>query len=645
MEEALLKPRHSLSHILAQAIQRSVDPSAKLGIGPAIDTGFYYDFIFSDGVEFKEEHLKDLNKMMVKIVKESQLFHRIDLNYKQAKEIITMLGEEFKIELIEEFKKEGETVFSYYINTIPMSAKENLLKGSKPEYFKKYEKINEYISKIENGKLKIENSFITFIDMCEGPHVENTKEINPDAFKLDKIAGAYWRGSEKNPMMTRIYGLAFEDKNALKAYIEMMEEAKKRDHRVLGKKMGLFTFSEKVGLGLPLWMPKGAMLYNVIEDFRKKEHEKNGYQFVKTPHIGNRKLRETSGHRGFYSESMYPPMEVGQSLEDAKSGKKAEESEQYLMKPMNCPFHVEIYKAAPKSYRDFPLRRCEMGTVYRFEKKGQLSGLVRVRGFTQDDAHIICRRDQVEGELKRVVNFILFIYKSFGFKKEDVRVYLSLRDPNNKTKYAGNDAGWEYTEKVLEDIAKEMKLDYSKELGEAAFYGPKLDFKVKDCLGRERQCSTLQFDFNLPERFDMTFTNNKGEDERPYMLHRALLGSFERFIGVLIEHYAGAFPFRLSPEQIRIIPVAEKFIAYADKIHEKFHEQFLRSTVDDSDDSFSKKIRNAEIEKIPYIVIVGEKEESTKTLSIREYRSKKQYETGVAEFVDKCLVEVKTRKL
>jgi len=645
MEEVILKPRHSLSHILAQAVQRSVDPLAKLGIGPAIDTGFYYDFIFSEGVECKEEQLKEINKMMVKIVKESQLFHRIDLNYTQAKEIITMLGEEFKIELIDEFKAQGETVFSYYINTIPASAKDNLLKGSKPEYITKYEKITEYLKKL--GIIETLNQWntVTFIDMCEWPHVETTKEINPDAFKLDKIAGAYWRGNEKNPMMTRIYGLAFEDKTALKSYIEMMEEAKKRDHRILGKKMWLFTFSEKVGLGLPLWMPKGAMLYNVIEDFWKKEHEKNGYQFVKTPHIGNKKLRETSGHRGFYSESMYPSMEVGQSLSEAQEGKIAEESEQYLMKPMNCPFHVEIYKAEPKSYRDFPLRRCEMWTVYRFEKKGQLSGLVRVRGFTQDDAHIMCRKDQVEDELKKVVNFILFIYDAFGFKKEDVKVYLSLRDPNNKTKYAGNDEGREYTETVMEKIAKEMKLDYSRELGEAAFYGPKLDFKVKDCLGRERQCSTLQFDFNLPERFDMTFTNNKWEDERPYMLHRALLGSFERFIWVLIEHYAGAFPFRLSPEQIRIIPVAEKFIDYADTIHAQFHDQFLRSTVDDSDDSFSKKIRNAEIEKIPYIVIVGEKEESTKTLSIREYRSKKQYETGVTEFVDKCLLEVKTRSL
>lgn len=445
--------------------------------------------------------------------------------------------------------------------------------------------------------------------------------------------------------MTRIYGLAFEDKNALKAYVEMMEEAKKRDHRIIGKKMGLFTFSENVGLGLPLRMPKGATLFKTIEDFRSDEHRKGGYDFVRTPHIGNKKLREISGHRGFYSNSMYPPMEAGHTLEDQQAGKKVEESELYLLKPMNCPFHVEIYNAEPKSYRDFPLRRCETGTVYRFEKKGQLGGLTRVRGFTQDDAHIMCRKDQVEEELQRVVKFILYIYESFGFNKDDVKVYLSLRDPKNTEKYAGNDEGRNLTEKILKKVADDMQLDYTTEEGEAAFYGPKLDFKVKDCIGRERQCSTLQFDFNLPERFDMTYINDKGEEERPYMLHRALFGSFERFIGILIEQYAGAFPFRLAPEQVRIIPVADPFVDYADSIHTELKTNMIRVTVDDSNDSFSKKIRNAEVEKIPYIIIVGEKEESTKTLSIREYKTKKQYEIGLTEFVDNCLLEIKNRSL
>ncbi|MFA5747882.1 MAG: threonine--tRNA ligase, partial [Candidatus Absconditabacterales bacterium] len=525
----LLESRHSLAHILAQAIQRTIDPDVRLGIGPSIDNGFYYDFIFSDGIEFKEENLKELNKFMQKITKENQQFVKIDTDYKQSKEIIEIMEQDFKVELLDEFKSQGESVFSFYINLIPAVAVERLLKDSKPEYKIKYEKITKIA--IDYG-LTTKDYFVTFIDMCEGPHVGNSNEINPEAFKLEKIAGAYRRGSEKNPMMTRIYGLAFEGKEELKKYLEMMEEAKKRDHRILGKKLGLFTFSDNVGLGLPLWMPKGAMLFKTIEDFWNKAHLENGYEFVKTPHIGNKKLWEISGHRGFYSNSMYPPMEAGQSLEELKEGKKAEESEQYLLKPMNCPFHVEIFKAEPKSYRDFPLRRCETGTVYRFEKKGQLSGLTRVRGFTQDDAHIICRKDQVENELQRVVKFILYIYENFGFKKEDVKVYLSLRDPKNKDKYAGNDKGREFTQDLLKKVADDMKLNYTTEEGEAAFYGPKLDFKVKDCLGREWQCSTLQFDFNLPERFDMTFVNDKGEKERPYMLHRALLGSFERFIGV-----------------------------------------------------------------------------------------------------------------
>jgi len=341
---------------------------------------------------------------------------------------------------------------------------------------------------------------------------------------------------------------------------------------------------------------------------------------------------------------MYPPMEVGQSLLDQKEGKVAEESEQYLMKPMNCPFHVEIYNTLPKSYRDLPIRRCETGTVYRFEKKGQLSGLMRVRGFTQDDAHIICRKDQVVDELKRVVEFILFMYEAFGFSKDAVKVYLSLRDPENTKKYVGDDEGWEFTEKVLEHVAQDMKLDYTRELGEAAFYGPKLDFKVKDVLGREWQCSTLQFDFNFPGRFDMTFTNEKGEEERPYMLHRALFGSFERFIGVLIEHYAGAFPLWLAPEQVRIIPVADAFIGHAGKVERELKEKGLRVSIDDGHESFGKKIRNAEIQKVPYILIVGEKEEKAESVSVREFKTKEQYEMGVKEFVEK-MEEIRGKKL
>ena len=634
----ILEIRHSLAHILAQAVQRMINPNVKLGIGPSIDTGFYYDFL---DLEIKEEDLKELNKIMQKITKENQNFIKINSDYKLAKEIIWILWENFKIELLEEFKQKWETDFSFYLNTIPVVAKDKLLKDSKKWYLEKYEKI----TKQAIDKWWIDDKFfVTFIDMCEWPHVENSKEINWECFKLDKIAGAYRRWSEKNPMMTRIYGLAFENKDELKKYIEMMEEARKRDHRKLWKELWLFTFNEDVWLGLPLWMPNWAILFKIIEKFWDEAHLENWYEFVRTPHIWNKKLREISWHWWFYSESMYPPMEAGQTLQDQKEWKKIEESEQYLLKPMNCPFHVEIYNAEPKSYRELPIRRCETWTVYRFEKKWQLSWLTRVRWFTQDDAHIICRKNQVEDELQRVVKFILFIYESFWFKKEDVKVYLSLRDPINKEKYAWNDEWRKFTQDLLKKVADDMKLDYVTEQWEAAFYGPKLDFKVKDCLGRERQCSTLQFDFNLPERFDMTFVNDKWEKERPYMLHRALLGSFERFIWVLIEHYAWAFPFRLAPKQIMIVPVAEAFTKYADEIYKKFKSEWIRVFVDESDDSFSKKIRNAELMKIPYTIIVGEKEESTNTLSIREYRSKKQYEIWIDEFVNKCVDESKNRE-
>jgi len=637
-----------LAHIMVQAIQRLIDPGLELGVGPAIENGFYHDFLWSkqadqELIKTEESVVKTTFKEMQRIVKENQNFLYIELPAKETKELLEMLGQPYTLELCNDLIKEGETKLGIYINTINGQAAEKLLSHTKPDYFKKYQEATNRLAKHTD----LEWKFVTFVNMCKGPHVESSKEIPVDAFVLDKFAGAYWKWDSNNIMMTRIYGVSFETKEELKNYQLMMEEAKKRDHRVLWKKLSLFSFSENVGLGLPLWLPKWAGLFRTIEDFWNEAHRKNGYEFVRTPHIGNKKLWEISGHWGFYSESMYPPMEAGQTLEDQKAGKKVNEadSEQYLLKPMNCPFHVEIYKAEPKSYRDFPLRRCETGTVYRFEKKGQLGGLTRVRGFTQDDAHIMCRKDQVEDELQRVVKFILYIYESFGFKKEDVKVYLSLRDPKNTKKYAGNDEGWELTQDVLKKVADDMKLDYTTEEGEAAFYGPKLDFKVKDCLGREWQCSTLQFDFNLPERFDMTYINNKWEEERPYMLHRALFGSFERFIGVLIEHYAGAFPFWLAPEQIRIVPVADKFVNYADNVYNKLKDKWIRVVVDDSADSFSKKIRNAELMKVPYIVIVWEKEESDWTVSIRVYKTKEQLTINVDEFVDEKVRENEERSL
>jgi len=555
--------RHSLSHILALAI-KEMYPNAKFGIGPAIDNGFYYDM----EVELKEEDLVKIEKKMKELLKKEIVFEKKDITKKEAKELFK--DQPYKLELIDEIEDEKVSIYT-------------------------------------SGN---------FVDLCKGPHVKSSKEIDAKAFKLNKLAGAYWKGSEKNQMLTRIYGLAFENEEKLNEYLKMMEEAEKRDHRKLGKEMDLFHIEEEVGIGLVLWHPKGAMLWRLIEDFWFKKHLENGYDLVRSPHIGNRRLWEKSGHWGFYSGSMYPPLEVGQSLEELKNKDELKESEQFLLKPMNCPFHVAIYNSNPRSYKELPFRWAETGTVYRFEKKGELSGLTRVRGFTQDDAHIICRKDQVEDELKRVIDFILYIYQAFGFKQESVNVYLSLRDPKNKEKYAGNDEGWNFSESVLRNVAKEKGLNFKEEEGEAAFYGPKLDFKIKDVLGREWQCSTLQFDFNLPERFQMEFTNDKGEKEQPYMLHRALFGSFERFIGLLIEHYAGAFPFWLSPVQIKILPVGEGHREYAKEVAEKLKD--FRVKIDDDNQTIGKKIREGEMEKVPYLLVVGDREKENGTISARQ---------------------------
>jgi threonyl-tRNA synthetase len=555
--------RHSLSHILAHAVQE-LHPEAKFGIGPSIDNGFYYDI----EVELKDEDLPKIEKKMKELLKKNLVFEKEEISKKEARELFK--NQPYKLELIDELEEKTVSIY-------------------------------------KSGD---------FVDLCKGPHVKSTKEIDPKAFKIQKLAGAYWKGDEKNKMLTRIYGLAFESEAKLNEYIKNMEEAEKRDHRKLGKELDLFHTDEEVGIGLILWHPKGAMLWRLIEDYWFKKHLENGYELVRTPHIGSRKLWEKSGHWGFYSNSMYPPLEAGQSLEELQHKERVKESEQFLLKPMNCPFHVSIYNSSPRSYRDLPLRWAETGTVYRFEKKGELSGLTRVRGFTQDDAHIICRKDQVEEELERVIDFILFIYQAFGFEQESVNVYLSLRDPKNMEKYAGDDKGWDFTEAVLRKIAKQKKLNFKEELGEAAFYGPKLDFKIKDVLGREWQCSTLQFDFNLPERFKMEFTNDKGEKEQPYMLHRALFGSFERFIGLLIEHYAGAFPFWLSPIQIKILPVGEGHHEYAKEVFEQLKD--FRIQIDDNNETIGKKIRTGELEKVPYLLVVGDREKENKTISARQ---------------------------
>lgn len=599
MDNKILSKLHSYSHIMSMVI-KELYPNIQMGVGPAIENGFYQDYDFeSIGINFTEEMLKDIEKKMKHYIKQNLVFEQKIISDKEALNLFK--NDKYKTEIINDLIKSGETQFSIY-------------------------QVGNYI------------------DLCNGPHVQSTKELDENAFKLDRIAGAYWKGNEKNKMLTRIYGIAFDTKEELDKYLAKLEEAKKRDHRKIAKELDLYHIDEKVGLGLPLWHPKGAILWRLIEDFWYQAHLKNGYQLVRTPHIGSKILWETSGHWGFYNNSMYPPIEIGQTLEERQQNKKVEVSEEYLLKPMNCPFHVQIYNHNQRSYRDLPFRWAECGTVYRYEKKGELSGLTRVRGFTQDDAHIICREDQVEEELKKVIDFILFIFKSFGFDLSDIKVYLSLRDENNKDKYAGSDEGWDFTQSVLKKVATDKSLDFDEEIGEAAFYGPKLDFKIKDCLGRQWQCSTLQFDFNLPQRFDMKFINKDGVEERPYVLHRALFGSFERFIGLLIEHYNGSFPIWIAPIQIRIITVADKFIDYANEIFNKLKLNNIRVDFDDSNNSLSKKIRNFELQKIPYAIVIGENEIKNNTITYRNYKTKEQKEITFNNFLEIINEEIINKK-
>lgn len=578
--------RHSLSHVMAAAVQK-LWPDAKFAIGPAIENGFYYDFDFG-GKKVSDEDLKGIEEEMKKIISANLPFEHSEMEIAEAIKKEEAAGAPYKAELIKDLDKEGETRVSYY-------------------------KLGD------------------FEDLCRGPHVETSGNISPDVFKLHKLAGAYWRGDEKNKMLTRIYGLAFNTKEELEAYLKMLEEAEKRDHRRLGREMDLFLFDQTVGMGLAMWMPKGAILWRVMEDFWYKAHLENGYELVRTPHIGNRKLWEKSGHWGFYNESMYPPIEVGQSLKEKQEERDIAVSEEFLLKPMNCPFHIIIYNSRLRSYRELPLRWAESATVYRYEKSGELSGLTRVRGFTQDDAHIICTRKQVKNELKKVMDFIIFILNTFGFK--EFKVYLSMRDPNNKKKYVGDDKGWEFTQKVLEEVAKEKKLDYVKEEGEAAFYGPKLDFKIKDCIGREWQCSTLQFDFNMPERFDLSYVNEKGRKERPFMLHRALFGSFERFIGVLLEQYAGALPVWLSPVQVKVISVGGAHVKYCQKLARDLKKHDIRVELDINNETVGNKIRKAVSEKVPYALVIGDKEMMSKKLTVRDRGEAKTREIDKKDLV------------
>ncbi len=580
--------RHSGAHILAASV-KELWPTAKLAIGPATDNGFYYDFDFGE-TKINEENFEEIEKKMKHLIKQNLKFEKFELSVSEALEKEKSAGEKYKVALIEDLKKEGRENVSYYKTD-------------------------------------------SFEDLCSGPHVSSTKEIKAETFKIDKIAGAYWRGNENNKMLTRIYVLMFASKEELGEYLKAREEAEKRDHRKIGKELNLFHIDEKVGLGLPLWHPKGAILWRLVEDYWHKRHLEDGYDLVRSPHIGNRILWETSGHWGFYGSSMYPPLEVGQTLEEQQQNEKNDSPEEYLLKPMNCPFHIQIYKNSPKSYRDLPLRWAECGTVYRYEKKGELSGLTRVRGFTQDDAHIICRADQVEEELKRVVDFTLSIFQAFGFDITLINVYLSLRGLDNKKKYAGSDENWEFAQNTLRKVAKEKNLSFVEEEDEAAFYGPKLHFKLKDVLGREWQCSTLQFDFNLPERFDMTYVNKNSVTERPYVLHRALFGSFERFLALLIEHYAGALPVWLSPTQVKLLSVNENHMDYCQKLGDEFNSNGIRVEIDNSNETVGNKIRKAVQEKIPYILVIGDKELKSEMLSVRDRGAQDTREVSKENFI------------
>lgn len=558
VDDKLSRVRHSMSHVMAEAVLQMF-PSAQIAIGPAIENGFYYDFDLPRSLT--AEDLDEISDRMRRIIKEDKEFKRIVVSRDEARRMFS--GQVYKQELI---------------NAIPE---------------------DEEVSLYNQGD---------FTDLCRGPHVKSTKELNPDAFKLLNTAGAYWRGKETNPMLTRIYATAWTNPKDLRLYLQKLEEIEKRDHRKLGKELDLFSFHEEAGPGLVYWHPRGARIRMAIENFWKDQHYANGYEMVYTPHVGKAWLWETSGHLGFYKESMYSSMEMDKA--------------DYYAKPMNCPFHIMIYRNSKHSYRELPFRWAELGTVYRYEKAGALHGLMRVRGFTQDDAHIFCTPDQMDAEIREVLRFSLFMLRSFGF--EQIGAYLSTRPE----KSVGEQERWDAATESLRRAIEAEGLEYGVDEGGGAFYGPKIDLKIKDALGREWQLSTIQFDFNEPERFDMTFVDTDGVEKRPYMIHRALLGSIERFFGVLLEHFAGAFPLWLAPEQVCVIPVSEPFVPYARKVLEELKKAGFRAYIDDGDDRMNAKIRNAQKMKVPHMLVLGEREQEEGAVSVR-LRDGKQH-NGIA---------------
>ena len=545
---------HSSAHLMAEALEFYY-PGIKLAIGPPVQNGFYYDVDFLD-YTFKEEDLEKIERKMKELAKEKLVFERKEISKKEAINYFTEKNDPYKLELLENLEDGNITFYT---------------QGN-------------------------------FTDLCRGPHIPDTGHIK--AVKLTSIAGAYWRGDEKNKQLTRIYGITFPKQAELTEYLEKVEEAKRRDHRKVGKELELFTFSQRVGQGLPLWLPKGAALRERLENFLKKAQKNSGYDQVITPHIGSKELYVCSGHYEKYGADSFQPI------------KTPDATEEFLLKPMNCPHHCEIFKSKPRSYKDLPARFAEFGTVYRYEQSGELHGLTRVRGFTQDDAHIFCTQDQVKDEFKKVIDLVLYIFKTLKF--DNFKAQISLRDPENPSKYIGSDENWTKAENAIIEAAAEKNLPTVVEYGEAAFYGPKLDFMVQDALGREWQLGTIQVDYNLPERFELEYTGSDNQKHRPVMIHRAPFGSMERFVAVLLEHCAGDFPLWLTTDQVSILPISEKFNEYAEKVSKFLNNYDIRAFVDDRNEKIGKKIRESELKKIPFMLIVGEKEMENNEVSVRQ---------------------------
>jgi len=616
--------RHSLAHIMAQAVQQNF-PETKCATGPFTEDGFYYDFDFGDQ-EFSDKDMKKIEKSMKKIISQNQDFKMFEVSYDQARELLKIMGEDFKSEIVDMLEsgkfKNAEKItgkISFYINTWKWGQATEVQKHIQEKWYFDFE------SHMDGDQVRN----LKFIDMCAGPeHVASTSSLDANSFKLARVAGAYWMGNADNQQLTRIYAYAFNNKEELDAHLKMLEEAKKRDHRILGAKLKLFSVSELIGPGLPLMQPAGMIIRQELEDYLWNLHKTRGYDRVWTPHIAKETLYETSGHAAKFWDELFRV----QGKED-----------KFIMKPMNCPHHMQIFADNQFSYRDMPVRYFEPATIYRDEKSGQLSGLTRVRAITQDDGHLFCRVEQIKDEVKTITDIIKEFYTTLGLTN-DYWVSLSVRW-EDKSKYLGTDDVWKIAEAALEDAAQENQLPYKRVEWEAAFYGPKLDFMFKDAIGREWQLATIQCDFNLPERFELEFTNEKWEKERPVVIHRAIAGSLERGMGVFIEHFAGTFPLWMAPRQVRIVPVASTFNDYADWVYKTLKDAGIRVEIDDSSDSLNKKVRNAEKMHVNYILVIWEEEEKNNSVAVRNYKTKEQTVVSAKDFMENALQEIAEKSL